>query len=76
MAEKRFASLSHENLVHKPIPKLQAMKIPGRKSRSGQRVGEPQNFASMARDEGQEQKEVFEQARTEWETDADGLGHL
>ena len=44
---KAFNSLSHCNLVHKPIPKLEAMS-PGRNSSRRRGVGQARKAASMA----------------------------
>ena len=55
-AEKGFNSLSHNNLLHKPISKLEAMDIPDSPAAVDKRVGKTRNIARMARDESQEQK--------------------
>ena len=56
VAGKGFNSVSHYNLVHKFIPMPPATKIPGCESRSGQGMEEARKVASLAIEQGKEQK--------------------
>ena len=66
ITDKGFNSLSHYNLVHKPISPPPSNENPGCESRSWQRMGKARKFSSMASDEIQQQKRgVIEKAQKE-----------
>ena len=55
-AAKGFNSLSHYNLVYKPVPKPQAMNIADAKAAVHKEWEKLEKIAGMASDEGQEQE--------------------
>ena len=56
LLERRFNSGSHCNVVHNFIPMLQAVQIPGCRSRCREIMKEARKTASMANDQGKGQK--------------------
>ena len=69
IAGRRSNSLSHDNLAHKLVPLLQAMKIRDAKVAVDKGyVGEIEELASVAREESQAQKEVTYEAQNDGTT--------
>ena len=68
IAEKGFNSLGHDDLVRKPIPMLQAMKIPDAKAAVDKDLDKLKNMSSWQESKVKSKQEVIDNARKEGNT--------